>query len=1046
MLRAPFVNATIISCFLPGDSEYTVAVILARMTLLRGIFLSVWIACVIFRPGWVQASPEGTMVPQDLTMRTWNKQQGLPDDSVTAVLQSHDGYLWVGTSSGLARFDGTKFTLMSPQNWKTNSPLCVTALCEDSKGKLWIGTQDNGLLCYDDGVVRWVMLHMFDSQTVNSIAEDAQGTLWIGTPSGLARLQGEKVSRFTTADGLPNDFVSNVHVARSGVVWITTRSGMCQFTNNQLVRVAFQTDSAGRNPESLGVYEDRSGKHWAFGDTYLVNLDDNKYLNHFGGGDAASTRIWSLCEGQNGELWIGTSGKGLFCFNGKFVPVTIHNGELTSDVRAICEDRQGNLWLGTYGDGLVRLQRRNARVLDANAGLPNRPPVCLAVSPQGHAWIGFDRAGLYESAARNFEPLLNNAMPGLQNLVSTICATPDSSLWVGTPGAGLFLIAKQKHLHLTTADGLSDNNILSSGMDSDGTLWVGTAARLDRISNGVISSFGVEEGLPDEPVTALVARNAGGMWLGFNNGAVYRENLGQFHRVSTPSSVQSKPIRALCEDSLGRLWIGAENGRIGCVIDGRFMPVDLLSGAADTSILGIIATADGDVWFGTDRSVYSLAQKELAAWTPSQPPPKPQRIFRADSVPNVATAYGWPRAIQSSDGTLWFAMDSGLVTVDLAAPAADTAPPPVLIENISVNGQPLAGKLPTTPLRISETNLEIRFTAIDLSAPEKIRFRHRLDGYESDWVVGNEPKAQYGLLPYGPYTFRAQAGNGDQTWFDNGASFSFIIPTPIWRTNWALAGYVIMGLLLVGGVVRLILARRYRRRLAALASQRAMERERMRIARDMHDEIGSKLTKISFMTERAKIELDGHEPVARKLDAIAGTSRDLLQTLDEIVWAVNPHNDTLEHLAAYLGQYATEYLQNTAVECELHIPRGLPHHPLSAEARHNLFLAFEESLNNALKHGHPTRIRVDMQIAPRRFEIIIEDNGRGFESSTDALASGAEANNSGLNGNGLQNMRQRLAILDGQCTIVSRPGHGTTVRLRVPLAREIAAKPNGAIQ
>jgi signal transduction histidine kinase len=217
-----------------------------------------------------------------------------------------------------------------------------------------------------------------------------------------------------------------------------------------------------------------------------------------------------------------------------------------------------------------------------------------------------------------------------------------------------------------------------------------------------------------------------------------------------------------------------------------------------------------------------------------------------------------------------------------------------------------------------------------------------------------------------------------------------------------------------------------------------MERERMRIARDMHDEIGSKLTKISFITERAKHELQGQDPVARKLDSIAGTSRDLLQTLDEIVWAVNPHNDTLEHLAAYLGQYATEYLQNTAVECEMHIPRGLPHHPLSAEARHNLFLAFEESLGNALKHGQPTRIRVDMQIAPSQFTITVEDNGRGFDPAA------GEGATSGHHGNGLQNMRQRLDILGGQCNIQSRPGRGTTVVLAVPLVPDAALKFNGS--
>lgn len=218
----------------------------------------------------------------------------------------------------------------------------------------------------------------------------------------------------------------------------------------------------------------------------------------------------------------------------------------------------------------------------------------------------------------------------------------------------------------------------------------------------------------------------------------------------------------------------------------------------------------------------------------------------------------------------------------------------------------------------------------------------------------------------------------------------------------------------------------------------------MRIARDMHDEIGSKLTKISFMSERAKRELQAGDAMAQKLDSIAGTSRDLLQTLDEIVWAVNPHNDTLEHLAAYLGQYATEYLQNTAVECELHIPRGLPHHPLSAEARHNLFLAFEESLNNALKHGRPARIRVHMDVTPTQFEIRITDNGSGFDSDGSANAADKNGAISGHRRNGLENMRQRLELLGGTCHVQSRPGHGTTVVLTVPLAPQTATRSNGA--
>jgi signal transduction histidine kinase len=278
-----------------------------------------------------------------------------------------------------------------------------------------------------------------------------------------------------------------------------------------------------------------------------------------------------------------------------------------------------------------------------------------------------------------------------------------------------------------------------------------------------------------------------------------------------------------------------------------------------------------------------------------------------------------------------------------------------------------------------------------------------------------------------------QAGSGD-AWTEQGAAFRFLIPAPAWRSAWALTIYVAVAVMLVAGTARVMFNRRLRRRLAVLAQQQAMERERMRIAQDMHDEIGSKLTKISFMSERAKGELQGQEPVARKLDSIAHTSRDLLQSLDEIVWAVNPHNDTLENLAAYLGHYATEYLQNTAVECELHIPQGLPHYPLSAETRHNLFLAFEESLNNALKHGRASRIRVHMRAEPRLFEIQIEDNGCGFDA--EAILSADQ--NSGVLagrriGNGLRNIQQRLAEPGGSCTIRSTPGQGTTVILSVPL-------------
>ena len=523
---------------------------------------------------------------------------------------------------------------------------------------------------------------------------------------------------------------------------------------------------------------------------------------------------------------------------------------------------------------------------------------------------------------------------------------------------------------------------------------------------------------------------------------VYGE-AGNFTTVLESSVLGGKAVRALHEDSAGRIWIGTAGGNLACVVTGRYLNWNLNLSTADDVILGILSDDDGDLWLGTSKGIYHATASDINIALSGTTPIRCQLVYDATSpANNSATTYGWPGAMKSPDGKLWFGLANGVVTLDPKRLSADSSPLPLLIEEVVVNGSPLARPAVNQSFALVERavrlpsnlrSLEFQFTALNFSAPEKVRFRHRLDGFDPDWVDGGiERSVRYGRLPYGRYTFRVQAGSGE-SWYENGAAFGFVVPTPIWRSQWALASYVMLAVVIVASIARLVSNRRLRRRLAVLAQQQSLERERMRIAQDMHDEIGSKLTKISYMSERAKGELQGQDTVARKLDSIAHTSRDLLQSLDEIVWAVNPHNDTLEHLAAYLGHYATEYLQNTAVECELHIPQGLPHHPLTAETRHNLFLAFEEALNNALKHGRASRVRVDMRIAPGQFEIRIEDNGCGFDAGKAVSEKPEPGAQIGRRvGNGLRNLHQRLTDVGGRCSIASQPGKGTTVSLTVP--------------
>jgi signal transduction histidine kinase len=516
--------------------------------------------------------------------------------------------------------------------------------------------------------------------------------------------------------------------------------------------------------------------------------------------------------------------------------------------------------------------------------------------------------------------------------------------------------------------------------------------------------------------------------------------------VLTAEDLGGRNLCALYEDAGGHLWGGTAGGRLIYLAGNRFMKWDLNLGKGPAPILGLLSDKEGNLWIGVGGAIYRVSDGEVNGMTSGQEPFSGQCFFQSEVAPGTVPAYGWPRSARSSDDRLWFALDNGTVVLDLSNGMLSRPAPPVVVENVVVNGssQPLispeslaAAAASKYAIRMPANlfSLELKFTGLNFSEGERTRFRHKLDGFDSDWVDGGtERVVRYGRLPPGMYTFRVQSGSANGMWYPNDAYFNFFIPARWWESSWAIVWYCLAGAILVAGIARLLSTRFLRRRLASLAAQQAMQRERIRIAQDMHDEIGSKLTKISFMSERAITELNGQEAVARKLDSIATTSRDLLQSLDEIVWAVNPHNDTLENLAAYLGHYATEYLQNTAVECELRMPRGLPDEPVSAETRHNLFLAFEESLNNALKHGKASHISVSMQTVPGAFEIEIKDNGCGFAFNPVAfeIVVAAEAMLR-RRGNGLVNMRQRLLDVGGQCEIESQPGKGTKVCLRVPV-------------
>jgi len=997
---------------------------------------------------------ESGLTETEGAIRTWQKADGLLADSVTAIVQTRDGFLWVGTSEGLVRFDGVKFTAVKLASTAINNPIWVTALTEDVRGHLWIGTLQDGLFELEQGNVRhYTKARGLLDDSVTSLAADSQGLVWIGTKSGLNLSTGKEFKSFSVGDGLPNELVSGVAVARSGTVWITTRGGMCQFTNGSIVPYALKTESQGRSPEYLGAYEDRSGNVWAYGDTYFINVADvSKRFNYFRGNEATSVRIWSLCEGRDGRLWIGTSGRGLFCFDdNRFQPVMLGDLRWPYDVRAICEDREGNLWLGTSGGGLVQLRPQPVHILRAGQGLPAGPPTALALDSSGRVYVGMARGGLFVGEAGHFERFGGGL--GVQDFVSSLAVAPDETVWAGTLGGGLYGLRKERVVQFTTANGLADNTVLSVCVDGDGYVWASTSAgTLHRFTGQTTARFDGANGLPRSPVTALLPAAAGGIWLGTEDGTVLRGEQGKFTLALLGEKNGHRPILALNEGDQGRLWVGTAGGGLVCLAGGVSTTWNSTNGLPSDVVAGVLEDSAGNLWLATSAGTFRVSRNAVRSALA-----EPQTALSCKLVSDAKTSYeasavfSGARAVRAAADKLWFATSDGVLHVDTRRSEVEPAPLPLYIESVALNGQPQFSVLRATAWAASLSNaapatlpgdlrsLDIYFTVLSFSAPDKIRFRHKLEGLDTDWSESSTERfVRYGRLSYGRYRFRVAARSGDGAWQEAVEPFAFVLPPPLYLRSWAIGLYGAAGIGLVTAIVRMVSHRRLRHALTQLEQQQALERERMRIARDMHDEIGSKLTKISFLSEHARVGVQTEEALAGKIESIAETSRELLQTMDEIVWVVNPRNDTLEHLAAYLSHYASEYFQNTSVECEVRLPRAIPHHSLSSEARHNLFLAFEETLNNVLKHSAATQVKVEMILNPPEFEINVTDNGRGFEMHSAPPVNGSPRSPRG--GNGLRNMRQRLSDIGGECVIRSRPGSGATVSFKLRLNQTTAKK------
>jgi signal transduction histidine kinase/streptogramin lyase len=762
---------------------------------------------------------------------------------------------------------------------------------------------------------------------------------------------------------------------------------------------------------------------------------DERWAEDLGLAPWNGTPVHRLTETASGVLVAGTTDHGFYLVfpKGQKQPLQFGrtNGFPSDWVISTFEDREGNLWVGTGGAGLVSVRPGNAQTIGPPDQWQGRPVLSVSTDRSGALWIGTEGAGLYRYIDGRWDNFSGDA--GIANpYVWSIAEDSQGDLWVGTWGGGLFVRRGER---FERAPGIETVTPPMPALlrSSQGGLWIGTELGLLRYNAGSATWYGRGEKARD--VRAVIEDTKGAVWFGMSGGGLGCLKNGEILHFGKEDGLSSDYVECLHFDDEGTLWIGTFGGGLTRLKKGRFSVIDTRSGLPNSDICHIEEDDEGMFWMSSLGGIIRVSKRGLNDFADG----KADRIRcltygLSEGLPSLECSGGLqPAGCRTSDGRLWFPTTKGLVIVDPRNVTTNQLEPPVVIETFLVDDKPLATNLAAAASIVippGRHRLGFQFTGLSFVAPTKVRFRYRLEGLETDWMeAGTDRAVNYSFVPPGDYNFRVIAANNDGVWNETGASLAFTVLPFFWQTLWfrilAAAVLAVGG----GGIVWLDARRRTRRKLERLERQRAIERERSRIARDIHDDLGASLTRITMLSQSAHGE-DHPEQAMASLDQIYGTARELTRAMDEIVWAVNPKHDTLDSLATYLGKFAQDYLRSAQIRCRLDVPVQLPAWSLTAEVRHNLFLAFKEALHNVVKHAAASEVRISLTLQGAGFSLDVEDNGCGF--AVDRLREPAPADPDRLaGGNGLANMKRRLEEIGGHCELQSEPKCGTKARFVV---------------
>ncbi len=743
----------------------------------------------------------------------WGIQQGLPQNSVYTIIQTRDGYLWLGTEEGLARFDGVRFKIYDKGNLEELINNSIYDLCEDREGNLWIGTYGGGLTCLNAKNGKRTIFTKdqgLSDDWIFTIYEDYKGGLWIGTAQGLNYLKGGEFTVYTTKDGLSHNKILCICEDRDRNLWIGTERGLNLMNRKDSSFTVYTTKQGLSNDVIASMYKDREGNLWigTYGGLNLLDPGKGVITRYTKKQGLTGERINSICEDREGNLWLGTYGGGLNRLdtkNGKLTAYTTKNGFSDDTIWKVYEDREGSLWIGTNSGGLNRLKDGKFTTYTTKEGLSNNIVWAVYEDREGNLWIGTDGGGLNRLKAGKFTAYTTKQ--GLSsNMIWSIHEDREGYLWLGTDGGGVNRLdpKSEKIITYTTGNGLSNDRINAVCGDREGNLWLGTyGGGLNRLNpkDGKVDVFTKKQGLANDYILTLYEDREGDLWIGTELGGISRFKNGTFTTYTTKQGLSHNIVNCFYQDRQGNLWIATYGGGLNRFKDGKFTSITVKDGLFNDNVYVILEDDNGDFWMSCNKGIFRVRKKELDDFCDGKRPKVHCISYNEKDGMKSRECRGsvLPAGWKGRDGKLWFPTVKGVVMIDSNHIKKNPLSPPVVIEKIIADHINLeAPFLPSGEQVVfspGNERFEIHYTGLSFLVPDRVRFQYKLEGYDPKWSDGvDRREAHYTKLPPGNYTFRIKACNNDGIWNETGTSVSFYLKPYFYQTWWF---YLVCGLLVI---------------------------------------------------------------------------------------------------------------------------------------------------------------------------------------------------------------------------------------------------------